>query len=429
MHLFLAVSVAIFFVLLFLYYIKAADVEENYNNYLKKPLSRECHDSIPVHRKILNPINPLEPVLKFSNKDFSARRSINAEDFKKNILNKINIDNIPLVKNLKELENPKTNIYEKPSWNKLPENEYKVTLSKIKSKIDQAFKVYLSGLSPTDPNIKCPNPDENCTTKIIEPGIIKIMENDQYYLFTLQFTWYIKDKSHGYVIGIECYCNKKSLEIKIKKLELIGIKPEQEINLLSGPGPYQNRVNIYKRFPEDPYKASETYLRDSNDFKIKYTGIDLIKYFGKKNKDKKEAIVTGTCKTPDGGISTLSKIECEAATDELGRLKDPGTHDKSCVTNLDCPFYKANKNYPNERGGCKSGICELPVNMVLTGAVKYDLNKPAYCHNCPEDELDCCLKQQDRNPLMLSPDYAFVDDLNEREIHKETLLSKGLMIN
>ena len=38
-------------------------------------------------------------------------------------------------------------------------------------------------------------------------------------------------------------------------------------------------------------------------------------------------------------------------------------------------------------------------------------------------------QQKEKNPLMLSPDYAFRDDLEERKKYKDELKKKGLLIN
>lgn len=90
--------------------------------------------------------------------------------------------------------------------------------------------------------------------------------------------------------------------------------------------------------------------------------------------------------------------------------------DSPCLANEDCPFFQANKNYPNQRGGCVSrGMCELPIGVKRTGYRKYSTDAPYYpiCHQCVSDP-DCCNKQK-KNKKMKSPDYAFVGDNKERE--------------
>ena len=43
--------------------------------------------------------------------------------------------------------------------------------------------------------------------------------------------------------------------------------------------------------------------------------------------------------------------------------KTVGLWDKPCNNNNECPFYKKNKNYINNRGGCVNGYCEMPKNI------------------------------------------------------------------
>jgi hypothetical protein len=84
--------------------------------------------------------------------------------------------------------------------------------------------------------------------------------------------------------------------------------------------------------------------------------------------------------------------------------------DAPCLRNEDCPFYKANEQYPNTRGGCLAfGMCELPVGIQRIGFRKYNDKAPyqPVCHGCVDDP-NCCKKQS-------RPDYAFTDDRDERQ--------------
>ena len=101
--------------------------------------------------------------------------------------------------------------------------------------------------------------------------------------------------------------------------------------------------------------------------------------------------------------------ECEREYDKYGRLKKEGVWDKPCIVNDDCPFYKKNTNYDNERGGCIKGYCELPLGMKLSGFRKYDKNYKPICNNCKNDNVFCCDEQKNKNkyPNLKSPDYLF----------------------
>ena len=118
-----------------------------------------------------------------------------------------------------------------------------------------------------------------------------------------------------------------------------------------------------------------------------------------------------------------SMKECERNYDDYFRLKPRGVYDKSCIDDADCIFYKQNINYPNERGKCVKGSCELPSGLIPLGYRYYLSQTKPLCYNCytkdwlPITNLHpCCDEQNDRNkyPFLKSPDYAFKDDLAER---------------
>lgn len=99
--------------------------------------------------------------------------------------------------------------------------------------------------------------------------------------------------------------------------------------------------------------------------------------------------------------------------------------DKRCKVNSDCPYYQANKNYPNDRGGCKDGYCEFPVGVKRLGFTKYDdqkLNNPL-CYECSNmNDLECC-KTIEKNTGR-SPDYVFSGDFQDRVNNKmNTIIS------
>ena len=128
-----------------------------------------------------------------------------------------------------------------------------------------------------------------------------------------------------------------------------------------------------------------------------------------------------------------TKDECISYEEKNGQ----GIWDKPCQYDEECPFYKRNSNYPNKRGGCIDGFCELPINIQNLSYREYDdsnLNA-ALCYNC--DKIDgcvgvecnmCCEEQKDRNlyPELNGPDYAFENDYNERLNHKDSFYSKNV---
>lgn len=132
------------------------------------------------------------------------------------------------------------------------------------------------------------------------------------------------------------------------------------------------------------------------------------------------------------GKGSLSKIKC-ISKNSSGRI---GIWDAPCKKDDDCPFFQANKNYPNTRGKCLAdGTCELPLNMRGLGFKKYDTKeqyKPL-CHNCPSIKdcvgLECsmcCDLQKEQKKV---PDYAFSNDKEERKLYKDMLEAKNLKID
>jgi hypothetical protein len=126
------------------------------------------------------------------------------------------------------------------------------------------------------------------------------------------------------------------------------------------------------------------------------------------------------------GKIEFTKKECEAETDIIGNRVVPGIWDRRCVANEDCPFYKANKNYPNTFGKCNgNGYCELPKGLKRVGYRKYLKNDLPYCYNCLDEKTGkinidkCCSKQK-------KPDYVFQDDFRLRHKYEKRLEENGL---
>lgn len=113
-----------------------------------------------------------------------------------------------------------------------------------------------------------------------------------------------------------------------------------------------------------------------------------------------------------------SKSFCESQFSVEGSLKKTRSKwDKPCKTNDECPFYQANKNYKNYRGGCLDGYCEMPVGIKRISFRYFDETSKPVCYNCLDTlDIHCCDKQKNKKlyPKLLSPDYAFDIDQFER---------------
>lgn len=93
-----------------------------------------------------------------------------------------------------------------------------------------------------------------------------------------------------------------------------------------------------------------------------------------------------------------------------GECYEEGTFwDTPCKYNHECPYFRANKNYSNDFGGCQTnGLCEMPRGVVKQ-SFKFTKDQPM-CYGCtPEDDDDyeCCNKSE-------TPDYAFTNDTLSR---------------
>lgn len=121
-------------------------------------------------------------------------------------------------------------------------------------------------------------------------------------------------------------------------------------------------------------------------------------------------------------------IFCKSYHPEIAQV---GIWDAPCQINTDCPFFQANKNYPNEFGKCnkQTGKCEMPLGIIPIGFTKYGKLEPQ-CYNCPADSKDnrCCGLQAD-NIKMKSPDYIFIGDETLRKEFSDDLEKNGLKAN
>ena len=133
--------------------------------------------------------------------------------------------------------------------------------------------------------------------------------------------------------------------------------------------------------------------------------------------DYLEAVKEGYDKSDKGGFygcygngEITNKFECDSYYNIDGTPKNYYSFwDKKCETDEECPYFKSNTYYPNNRGGCiKGNYCEFPVGVKRLGFTKYtdvNLNTPL-CYNCEEDENG---KKPEK------PDYVFENDFEERE--------------
>ncbi len=134
----------------------------------------------------------------------------------------------------------------------------------------------------------------------------------------------------------------------------------------------------------------------------------------------------------------------EGVNNKTGKTKDEcdltdGYWDKPVTRDEECPFFMANKNYPNRLGGVdpNGNSCEMPIGTKKIGYryVSSDpINKP-WCANCrigndgsPGGAGPCCEEQlnKDLYPNLVSPDYIYPGDALERGQFWKELSERGL---
>jgi hypothetical protein len=137
-------------------------------------------------------------------------------------------------------------------------------------------------------------------------------------------------------------------------------------------------------------------------------------------------------------LEQTSKGVCYNASASTGPecMDKGGIWDTIPISSYECPFYKANQNYPNNFGELLNNACELPKNMQGIGN-RYFSADPKYkplCYNCKNNLIGegslgfCCDEQRDteKYPLLLTPDYAFVGDSELRSRYSDIFTQKSL---
>jgi hypothetical protein len=259
-----------------------------------------------------------------------------------------------------------------------------------------------------------------CTPKIIKRSLIKLEKNKHNsYRITFSCELYINNKSYSHILAVvtEIINNKHY----INKISLIGNRFQDKINLLPGTDNITDYVNIYNSTLKNKYNTNKTYYRDSNEnIKIIPNENTINNILKKKNENKLYSCV---------GKTAYNKTECESDINELGLKTIKGVWDKKCKYHIECPFYQANKNYPNRRGGCIDGKCEFPLGIKKISFRKYNSKSNPLCYNC-KSSYNCCNQQKNKQiyPKIKTPDYIFKNDFKERNKFKNILFKNKLNI-
>ena len=267
--------------------------------------------------------------------------------------------------------------------------------------------------------------------------------------FEFQAMLYRDNKEHNFYMYFDIIFDNKYIMYYINEIIILGINIEQLLLFgdfldkdykLDSKGQHLSLSNENPGYVTDNY--INTYRQITEDF-VK-ADVESRKKHNNKNLDNgycffKDAPDKDTCisYTPEGGV---------------------GIWDAPCKYNEECPFYKKNGNYPNSRGGCIGGYCEMPVNVALLGFKEYneaDISR-AICYNCEarsgcsgiecsqcceeqqfgtvkkqqnditDDELEYTNKQRKLYANLVTPDYAFSNDYFERIKYMKEFAKKDM---
>ena len=248
--------------------------------------------------------------------------------------------------------------------------------------------------------------------KLIDYDIIQdeqIENNDKKLFCILQV--YKEQKDFSFNIQFEIIYNTLIGKVEIKNCLIIGINNQDKFNFSSDFNQEFCNLEKYEFYKRNPQKYKSKLTRCHNE--PFYNQDDVNKYLKVKEDEKKrdEDFKKYKCFLKDG----FTEETCLSYSPKENKV---GYWDKPCEKNTDCPFFKANKNYDNNRGGCLNGFCELPLNLNRIGYKNYDKKDKPFCNNCEIEDctgtdcFTCCDLQLNRKkyPNLKSPDFSFEND-------------------
>ena len=251
-----------------------------------------------------------------------------------------------------------------------------------------------------------------------------ITSDNRMVIFFLSF--YKLDKDYHFTLQIKCLYNFIQNIITFKQIDIVGIHENEKIEFDKF-YPIEQKYCILDRSKEADLKngkhknqfvycnpQEEIQEKDLANFEEVFNNTKVRDFFkDKENERKKHSdFLKYKCFDKEG----FSRSTCESYSFDKNTY---GVWDKPCEKNSECPFYKANKNYPNNRGGCINGYCEMPTNVKSRGYRYYDRYPKPFCHGCKregcigEDCFTCCREQANNRfkyPGLKSPDFMFLND-------------------
>ena len=257
-------------------------------------------------------------------------------------------------------------------------------------------------------------------------------ESVKKYIFVL--TLHRKNADIGFIIyfDISNYINQNIFTIN--NFKLLGTPIEDEIRF----GKLTNHSKNHQEacsMSHPSYDCNSLMSYDENYIENEMEFLDNVKI--EQARSKEEELYKCFGKDASNEIECISRIYDQTETDgkaEIVMTNNKGIWAKSkCTIDEECPYYLANQNYTNTRGGCVDGKCEMPLNVDALTPTIPNPNKMPLCHNCNKtncEGLDCfnCCKDQENTglyPGLSSPDYAFDGDIEHRLDQKDKFERNG----
>lgn len=229
--------------------------------------------------------------------------------------------------------------------------------------------------------------------------------------------------------------------INFNSLEIVGLPSQKNISGVYNSGEISSeevkKVDNYRKFITSELNDSDPKYFD---YKYQADKIQEKRYEIAKDALYQASKCFGLINGKSENLNYDNKLFCESYHADINQV---GVWDSPCQVDGDCPFYQANKNYPNTFGKCdlESGKCQMPNGIIPLGYKRYGkangMRGEPLCYNCLGDNDKCCgvqagivnslqnMSKEEKNRL-LSPDYVFEDDMRVRKMHNEEMLARGL---
>lgn len=250
--------------------------------------------------------------------------------------------------------------------------------------------------------------------------LLKDLVVDSIYKIVYEVKMFKKMKDYGFIFQNTIKHNTDTNITNYLNIDLVGIVSDEDI-IFNTKKSKEKKCKFDLDIKKDecfkiPYGSDNL---NSNDF---ISGNYLKPHLNKFYKDKYlEATINDNYNQYKCfGRHGFNEAECKSYDKER---KVIGVWDKPCNNNDECPFYKKNKNYENERGGCNKGFCEMPINTKVLSYRYYDQTVKQFCYNCEKEGClgdncyNCCEEQENKNkyPNLKSADYIFKNDYRYRK--------------